>query len=210
MPEAVVHRVGMEEADVVIPGDLYKRRLHRFASGTGGGEGACVSQILGREALHVREGALEVGRQSVNYLGAPAFELSALQVQMANVPVEQHPFAIGGLRGAELRSADAGFDIVQVWRGEGVDGLEREGYRGSMSREQLTQAVMALPLPERILLAQDLWQSIDEGQVSSGPAEEREALAEAQRRDAELSSGDVVGRTHEQVMETMRRAIECA
>jgi putative addiction module component (TIGR02574 family) len=69
---------------------------------------------------------------------------------------------------------------------------------------------MALPLPERILLAQDLWQSIDEGQVSSGPAEEREAVVEAQRRDAELSSGDVAGRTHEQVMETMRRAIECA
>ena len=79
-----------------------------------------------------------------------------------------------------------------------------------MSREQLTQAVMALPLPERVSLAQDLWQSIDEGTVTSGPAEEPEALAEAQRRDAELSSGAVAGRTHEQVMETMRRAIECA
>ena len=29
---------------------------------------------------------------------------------------------------------------------------------------------------------------------------------EAQRRDAELSSGSVAGRTHGQVMETMRRA----
>jgi putative addiction module component (TIGR02574 family) len=78
------------------------------------------------------------------------------------------------------------------------------------TREQLTEAILALPLPERVSLAQDLWQSIDEGGVFSGPAEEREALAEAQRRDAELSSGTVAGRTHEQVMEAMRQAIECA
>jgi len=31
-----------------------------------------------------------------------------------------------------------------------------------MSREQLTQAVMGLPLTERVSLAQDLWQSMDE------------------------------------------------
>ena len=79
-----------------------------------------------------------------------------------------------------------------------------------MSKEELTQAVMALPLAERVSLAQDLWQSIEDIRPSSTPDEEREALAEAQRRDAELSSGAVAGRTHEQVMETMRRAIECA
>ena len=79
-----------------------------------------------------------------------------------------------------------------------------------MSREQLTQEVMALPLAERVSLAQDLWQSIEDASLSATRDEERETLAEAQRRDAELSSGAAVGRTHEQVMETMRRAIECA
>ena len=79
-----------------------------------------------------------------------------------------------------------------------------------MSREQLTQEVMALPLVERVSLAQALWQSIEDISQSSTRDEEREALAEAQRRDAGLSSGAVAGRTHEQVMETMRRAIECA
>ncbi len=69
---------------------------------------------------------------------------------------------------------------------------------------------MALPLAERVSLAQDLWQSIEDCSPSDAPDEEREALAEAQRRDAELSSGVVAGRTHEQVMETVRRAIECA
>ncbi|MCX6904070.1 MAG: addiction module protein [Verrucomicrobia bacterium] len=76
--------------------------------------------------------------------------------------------------------------------------------------EQLTQAAMALPLAERVSLAQDLWQSIEEGSLCSTPDEDREALAEAQRRDAEMSSGAVAGRTHEEVMETMRRTIECA
>ncbi len=79
-----------------------------------------------------------------------------------------------------------------------------------MSKEQLTQEVMALPLAQRVSLAQDLWQSIEDSSLSTARDEEREALAEAQRRDAELSSGSVAGRTHGQVMETMRRATECA
>lgn len=91
-----------------------------------------------------------------------------------------------------------------------VDGKTRQTYCDPMSREQLTEAVMALPLAERVSLAQDLWQSIEDTSFSATAEEDREALAEAQRRAAELSSGAVAGRTHEQVMETMRRAIECA
>ena len=79
-----------------------------------------------------------------------------------------------------------------------------------MSREQLTEAVMALPLAERVSLAQELWESIQGTNLRSAQQAEQEALAEAQRRDAELSSGAAAGRTHEQVMEAMRRAIGCA
>lgn len=79
-----------------------------------------------------------------------------------------------------------------------------------MSREQLTEAVMSLPLAERVSLAQDLWESIEGSSLSSAREEEGEALAEARRREVELASGAVAGRTHEQVMETMRRAVECA
>ena len=79
-----------------------------------------------------------------------------------------------------------------------------------MSREQLTQEVLAMPLAERVSLAQDLWQSIEDSSLSTARDQEQEALAESERRDAELSSGAVAGRTHEQVMETMRRAMECA
>ncbi len=76
-----------------------------------------------------------------------------------------------------------------------------------MSKEQLTEAALALPLAERVSLAQELWQSIDGGAPASAREEQGEALAEAQCRDAELSSGAATARPHEQVMEAMRRAI---
>jgi len=76
-----------------------------------------------------------------------------------------------------------------------------------MSAEQLTTEAMALPLSERVLLAQALWQSIDAGLADAG---ERDAVREAIRRDQELSSGAVAGRTHEEAIQAARRAIECA
>jgi hypothetical protein len=39
-------------------------------------------------------------------------------------------------------------------------------------------------------------------------ADERAAVADAIRRDKELSSGLVTGRTHEEVMQAARRALE--
>jgi putative addiction module component (TIGR02574 family) len=75
-----------------------------------------------------------------------------------------------------------------------------------MSTEQLIADAMALPLSERVALAQALWESIDAGLPE---ADEGAAVAEAIRRDNELSSGLVTGRTHEEVMQTVRRALEC-
>ncbi len=75
-----------------------------------------------------------------------------------------------------------------------------------MSVRQVTTAALALPLSERVALAQALWQSIDAGLAD---ADEAEALRDAVRRDGELSSGAVVGRTHDEVMQAARRATEC-
>jgi putative addiction module component (TIGR02574 family) len=72
-----------------------------------------------------------------------------------------------------------------------------------MSTEQLIADAMALPLSERVLLAHALWESIDAGLPD---ADEHAAVAEAIRRDKELSSGVVTGRTHEEVMRAARRA----
>ena len=51
-----------------------------------------------------------------------------------------------------------------------------------------------------------LWESIDTGLPDT---DERAAIKEALRRDEELSSGKVTGRTHEEVMQAARRALEC-
>jgi putative addiction module component (TIGR02574 family) len=75
-----------------------------------------------------------------------------------------------------------------------------------MSTEKLTADAMALPLSERVSLAQALWESIGVGLPDTN---EPAALAEAIRRDKELSSGEVAGRTHEEVMQAARRALEC-
>ena len=75
-----------------------------------------------------------------------------------------------------------------------------------MSTQQIKQEAMALPLSERVSLAQALWESIDAGLVDT---DHEAAVREAIRRDQELSSGAVVGRTHEQVMQAARRAIGC-
>jgi putative addiction module component (TIGR02574 family) len=88
----------------------------------------------------------------------------------------------------------------------GLDEAFRTRYCFVMSTEQLIADAMALPLSERVTLAQALWESIDAGIAE---ADERLAVAEAIRRDEELSSGRVAGRKHEEVMEAARRALEC-
>lgn len=75
-----------------------------------------------------------------------------------------------------------------------------------MSTDQLAAAAMALPLPDRVALAQALWESLDAG-LKDNSAES--AVADAIRRDAEISSGAVNDRAHVDVMVAARRAVKC-
>lgn len=77
-----------------------------------------------------------------------------------------------------------------------------------MSTKELTKEAMALPLRERVALAQSLWQSIDGPASRRAADEEKWVLKEAARRDEELALGKVAGRTHEQVMRAARKVIE--
>jgi putative addiction module component (TIGR02574 family) len=77
-----------------------------------------------------------------------------------------------------------------------------------MSKQELTQKILALPLTDRVELAQALWQSIDDEPVSGTAAEEREAVDLARKRERDLATGRVEGRSHQQVMESARRALE--
>ncbi|MES2440984.1 MAG: addiction module protein [Verrucomicrobiota bacterium] len=76
-----------------------------------------------------------------------------------------------------------------------------------MSTQELAAEAIALPLSERVSLAQALWQSID---ANCPDVSEQEAVREAVRRDGEVSSGSVIGRSHEEVMAAARKSIECA
>jgi len=82
----------------------------------------------------------------------------------------------------------------------------RTRYCFLMTTEELMADAMALPLAERISLAQALWQSIDAGLPDTYA---HAAVNEAIQRDEDLSSGKVTGRTHEEVMQAARRALKC-
>ena len=104
-------------------------------------------------------------------------------------------------------SSPVGRPILVV--GEGCRYLDRRGLDDHflfMSTTQLTAAAMALPLAEKVSLAQALWQSIDAGLPDY---DERAPLREAVRRDKELSTGAVIGLSHREAMKTARRAIGC-
>jgi putative addiction module component (TIGR02574 family) len=75
-----------------------------------------------------------------------------------------------------------------------------------MSSREIAESAMALPLAERVSLAQQLWESIDSELPETTP---EDALADAIRRGRELDGGIVTGRSHEEVMQAARRAIGC-
>jgi hypothetical protein len=75
-----------------------------------------------------------------------------------------------------------------------------------MSSEQVAAAAMALPISGRVALAQALWESLDAGLEDT---DEASAITDSIRRDAEISSGAVSGRSHAEVIETARRAVKC-
>lgn len=72
------------------------------------------------------------------------------------------------------------------------------------SIDELTKNALALPAAGRARLAQVLWESLAGSQPEDISEEDRQALCEAKRRDAEISENGVVERSHEQVMKEAR------
>jgi len=78
----------------------------------------------------------------------------------------------------------------------------------SMTVAELTNQIMALPLAERVAIAQKVWESLDDEHAEISPQTDGEAVAVARRRDDAMSRGDVLGRSHEEVMSDARRSIK--
>ena len=76
-----------------------------------------------------------------------------------------------------------------------------------MSTKELTREAMALSLAERVALAQSLWQSIEGPATGDVETETKWAVEESVRRDAEMTSGKVTGRSHDEVMRAARCSV---
>jgi putative addiction module component (TIGR02574 family) len=72
---------------------------------------------------------------------------------------------------------------------------------------RLTREALALPLKERIQLAQELWDSIGAPESTNANDDEAETLRLADERYAELASGAVEGIPHDEVMEKVRQML---
>ncbi|HEV7668507.1 MAG TPA: hypothetical protein VGS22_08295 [Thermoanaerobaculia bacterium] len=79
-----------------------------------------------------------------------------------------------------------------------------------MSKEEIIERAMELPLRDRVLLAEELWQSVGPlTGVEIATDGVREAIETAKRRDFEMTSGRVEGLSHDAVMKSARHAIGC-
>ena len=77
------------------------------------------------------------------------------------------------------------------------------------SISQLTEEVLALPLEERIRLAQRLWASLQPATDASVRSQETDALELAERRDAELDGGTVQAVSHSDAIARARKSLGC-
>ena len=103
----------VEQGQLVIPGQLCKHRLHKFAIRPRLGERAHVLEVARRKALHVREGVAQILCQPLNHLGTPVLAALASEDIAANLPIKQHQFAIDRQRRALLGGVNACFEFGQ-------------------------------------------------------------------------------------------------
>lgn len=72
--------------------------------------------------------------------------------------------------------------------------------------QQIIDHALSLPIDQRVELAQRLWDSVD---APVDPAYEADVVAIAERRLRELENGTAREVSHDEVMETARKIIEC-
>ena len=74
-----------------------------------------------------------------------------------------------------------------------------------MGIDQLACEVLMLGAQDRAVLAETIWESLEDPFVLSSDLSEEKAMALARRRDQELERGEVVPLSHQDLMERLRR-----
>ena len=74
-----------------------------------------------------------------------------------------------------------------------------------MSIDQIAAEALRLPPRERALLAESLWESLEDPFKAPGDMDDKSALSLAIERERQMESGEVKPLSHEQLMGKLRR-----
>lgn len=75
--------------------------------------------------------------------------------------------------------------------------------------QSILDGLLKLPQDQRLAVAQALWESLDDSAIQPDVEDEEAFLEELMRRDAEMEAGVVSPLTHEELMASVRRDLEC-
>jgi putative addiction module component (TIGR02574 family) len=75
--------------------------------------------------------------------------------------------------------------------------------------QSVLDMLLKLPQDQRLAVAQALWESLDDSAMQPDVEDEEAFLEELMRRDAEMEAGIVSPLTHEELMASVRRDLEC-
>ena len=78
----------------------------------------------------------------------------------------------------------------------------------TQAAEDILKRAMELPPEDRLTVAQGLWDSVDPLRQPTLLIDQG-LMAEIDRRDAEMDNGQVTPLTHDELMASVRKALEC-
>ena len=74
-----------------------------------------------------------------------------------------------------------------------------------MSIDQIASEALRLNPHDRAILAEAIWESLEDPYISSSDISEEEAIALAKQRDKEIERGDAVPLSHQELMDRLRK-----
>ncbi len=74
-----------------------------------------------------------------------------------------------------------------------------------MNIDQIASEALRLSSQDRAILAETIWESLEDPYVLSSDISDADAIALAKRRDKEIESGDVVPLSHKELMNRLRK-----
>ena len=73
-----------------------------------------------------------------------------------------------------------------------------------MSIDQIASEALRLSPHDRAILAETIWESLDDPYILHSEISDEEAITLAKQRDEEIESGDVISLSHKELMSRLR------